>query len=694
MHDHSTPRDTTRQITPSLIEELKASIRGSVHLPDSTQFSESSYVFNASLVSPAKLVVRPLDAQDVSRVVLFCTKHKLSPSARAGGYGIPGFSISGDIIIDLVNLSGIDIEPPHPDGSYTSLRDTVPRQSKGKIKKKSRRSGPTSGEKRRRAQEGFDDEFDDDDISLAAARAAASRAVATFLHGPPLPLEADGVDGISGQPPPTNRRRIESSTNTPLSLPRHAPLDGNVPTFEHVSIPSISADSSDRDPFGYLDEDDKSPLPPVDPSLNPHGSRFPSRNPAPLSESFIANSTILSGRISKHHSHATPLHSHAYVSFGSGAKQKNVDQFTSMEENMLMARYLDATEGGVPYHIPFSAHPVGSAVMLLGGFGFQSRLHGLSVDNLVEVEMVMADGSIIVVDKHEHPDLWWAVRGAGPAFGIATRYKAVAYPVPAVYAGNLIYRFHVATAPSLLKHFRDCVKGAPRELYANVLLTSGPAGKDSLVVIQLCYMGLEQVGKEFADAIASWEGEDCLLSEICEKRFVDHQESVAQVLRLNSGNECFIRSAILNSLPDGVIDETVLKFSRTISGCTWLFELAGGAVEDTTTSCLPMSHRQVVWNVVGFLQISRSSPRKMSTLTTEDWIENTLGPVSVGGSYPSFFGRHEPHQRIISSFGENWERLASLKRRYDPECLFKHNFWPLDASGQVLAPATHEPMSR
>jgi FAD/FMN-containing dehydrogenase len=103
-----------------------------------------------------------------------------------------------------------------------------------------------------------------------------------------------------------------------------------------------------------------------------------------------------------------------------------------------------------------SAHPVGSSIMMLGGFGFLSRLHGLSIDNLVEVEMVLADGRIVVVSENEYPgkspwlcpctstdgfkqiDLWWALRGAGPVFGIATRYKARAYPVPVVFAGNLI----------------------------------------------------------------------------------------------------------------------------------------------------------------------------------------------------------------------------------------------------------------
>ena len=95
--------------------------------------------------------------------------------------------------------------------------------------------------------------------------------------------------------------------------------------------------------------------------------------------------------------------------------------------------------------------------MLLGGFGFLGRLHGLSIDNLVEVEMVLADGRIVVVNENSYPgkdelppifaspsfipcftDLLWAVRGAGTTLGVATRYKAKAFPVPVVFAGNLI----------------------------------------------------------------------------------------------------------------------------------------------------------------------------------------------------------------------------------------------------------------
>lgn len=146
-------------------------------------------------------------------------------------------------------------------------------------------------------------------------------------------------------------------------------------------------------------------------------------------------------------------------------------------------------------------------------------------------------------------------------------------------------RFHRATAPSLIKHFRDCVKGAPRELYANVLLTAGPAGQDSLVVIQMCYIGPRIKGQEFLQAISSWDGERCLLNEVDEKSFLHQQDSVAQVLRgkgglfiselrkdrLNypaAGNKWFIRSALITSLPDEIISKTVRKFAETPVGCS------------------------------------------------------------------------------------------------------------------------------
>ncbi|KAL9712103.1 hypothetical protein Ac2012v2_005179 [Leucoagaricus gongylophorus] len=340
---------------------------------------------------------------------------------------------------------------------------------------------------------------------------------------------------------------------------------------------------------------------------------------------------------------------------------------------------------------PSSAHPAGSSIMLLGGFGFLSRLHGLSVDNLVEVEMVLADGRIVVVNENEHSDLWWALRGAGTTLGIATRYKAKAFPVPVVFAGNLIYRFNKATAPSLIKHFRDCVKGAPRELYANILLTAGPAGKDSLMVVQMCYVGSREKGQEYLAAISSWDGEKCLLNEVDEKSFLHQQDSVAQVLRGKAGRQWFIRSALVSSLPDDIINETVLQFSSTPVGCTWLFELAGGAIPDYEDTCIPKSQREASFTIAALHQWEMEIDDDRCKESAEEWIADTLQPVHVGGPFPSFLGRRESPNRVKACFGDNWKRLYEIKAEYDPDNVFKSTFWPLNADGEDVDPQTREP---
>ena len=92
-------------------------------------------------------------------------------------------------------------------------------------------------------------------------------------------------------------------------------------------------------------------------------------------------------------------------------------------------------------------------------------------------------------------------------------------------------RFHKATAPSLIKHFRECVKQAPRELCANLLLTAGPVDQDSLIVMQMCYIGPKEKGLEYLQAISSWDGGSYLPNEVNEKAFLKQQDSVTRVLR-------------------------------------------------------------------------------------------------------------------------------------------------------------------
>ena len=126
------------------------------------------------------------------------------------------------------------------------------------------------------------------------------------------------------------------------------------------------------------------------------------------------------------------------VTIGMGAKSKTIDQATSK----------------FGYFVPLAAYPVGCAIFATGGFGFMSRLHGLTMDNVVEAEVVLPDGRIVYLsdsideqaqrenlspdEVEELKDLWWAFRGAGVAMGIITRVRCHAFKVGPVYSGNLI----------------------------------------------------------------------------------------------------------------------------------------------------------------------------------------------------------------------------------------------------------------
>ncbi|KAI1786326.1 hypothetical protein LXA43DRAFT_975819 [Ganoderma leucocontextum] len=818
----------------SLFDELSASVKGPVLRPSDSQYPERARTFNGKLKPSCRVLVSPLDAHDVSAVIKFCRKHELSPSVRAGGYGIAGWAVAGDVIVDMSMIRDIDIEPPVDDAptalDWTPLKDMPAIGSKGKGRAQPPQTPilpssaveppnvvhPGTAIGKRRREDGPGSPGLDGVGSATGSRGpydSASHAVASFLHGPPLPP----IPGDTPREPPTNRPRLHSPEPTsplrvdrsngdhssrmdqdPLSevdmphqLASSAPTDegtrqdpaasmassftsfGNsahAPNATSISGPPDVASatvgdapdafryiSSDRTPlaFGHTLGSDgastgvsaMSPLamgrfmqpPPNSGSSgvmawNPMmGFSAPSQFPFPPTMSMLAHPSApslaamssalprvfaattgsaglarvyvgdaesanghghgLGGHLGTTH-HARPVHPHAYVTFGAGMRQKEVDMYTVDHPFVGLNPVTgEREEGTVPYHIPMSAHPVGSSIMLLAGFGFISRLYGLSIDNLVEVEMVLADGRIVIVNAENDPDLWWAIRGAGPAFGIATRYKVRAHPIPVVFAGNIIYRFHRATAPSLIKHFRDCIKDAPRELYANVLLTAGPADKDSLVVIQICYVGPKAKGMEYLQAISSWDGERCLLNEVNEKSFLNQQDSVAQVLRGKPGRQWFLRSALITSLTDEIINRTVLAFANTPIGCTWIFELAGGAIGDFEDNCLPKEQRDAAWTVAALHQWDMGIDDPRCITSAEAWMKTTISPMATGGPFPVFLGRHEDPSRTMACYGKNWGRLAELKKRYDPDCFLKNNFWPLDKDGNQIELLTNEPPS-
>lgn len=300
--------------------------------------------------------------------MLFCTKYNLSPSVKAGGYGTAGWAIGGDIIIDLSKLVEVDIEPPKEDGTFTSLSDVASANSKGK---KPQQNASASAAKRRR----------EDDANLRIYD-SASQSVASFLRGPPFSNpELDG-------PSPNVRRRLqgpESSTisippvrpglsapsgpsasdlgvsfgsheqlaATPVAMPSAPPPAESTGVSHSLPAGSFSSNPANglahADPFGYLDTKNFPPPPPPNVTQSSYNSGSMLSSWAPGLNSTFSNGPLSFGQIQLP-AQAEPIYPHAYVTFGAGMRQKEIDTFTAKQK--LEARYITGSGDGIPYHVP------------------------------------------------------------------------------------------------------------------------------------------------------------------------------------------------------------------------------------------------------------------------------------------------------------------------------------------------------
>lgn len=268
-----------------------------------------------------------------SRTIVFCKTHSLAISIKAGGYGTAGWAVGGDVIIDLNRIIQADIESPKDDGSFTSIKDMPPPGSKGKDRASPEISDTANGKRRREG-----------DAKLRVY-VASSQIVQGFLHPDSLrppsrrkmdaaPQTSDSSLQISASPSIPGESGQVSSVGSAVEQSAIG-TRSTPPTSPPTSFPSVAAD-----PFGYLDDGPIQNLPPA-PAISPLVRYLPG--------SMFASPDFLSSTQNML-TYATPIHSHAYVTFGAGMRQKEVDQFCAA--NPLEAQSLVGGRSVVPYHIP------------------------------------------------------------------------------------------------------------------------------------------------------------------------------------------------------------------------------------------------------------------------------------------------------------------------------------------------------
>ena len=318
-----------------------------------------------------------------------------------------------------------------------------------------------------------------------------------------------------------------------------------------------------------------------------------------------------------------------------------------------------------------------AGLTLGGGIGWLSRKYGLTVDNLLSVDMVTADGQFVTASEDENADLFWGVRGGGGNFGIVTSFEYRLHPVgPMVVAGVV---FHpLEKAKEVLRFYRDYVASAPDELAALPFIRLAPPvpflPKDvhgaPVIGIAVLYAGSIADGERVVRPLREFGSP--LVDLIGPKPFTAHQAMFDS--GATPGEQYYVKSEYLPGFTDDAID-TIVKYGASITSPMSLavFFHLGGAVSRVGGHETAFSHRDAAFSLIiqsHWLDAAESD--KHIGWTRDFW--KAMQQFSGGGVYVNFVSEDEGEDRVRAAYdAAKYERLVALKNKYDPTNLFRRN---------------------
>ena len=318
-----------------------------------------------------------------------------------------------------------------------------------------------------------------------------------------------------------------------------------------------------------------------------------------------------------------------------------------------------------------------AGLTLGGGFGYLTRRFGWTVDDLEEVEIVLADGSVRRASRTDNADLFWALRGGGGNFGVVTEFTFRLHEVgPQITGGPIAWP--ASEADRVLDAFRRVTESAPRELTLVAVRRNAPpapwlpesAHGTPIVMIVACHSG--DPGQAAADLEPITSIGEPLANVIQVKDYV------AQQTMLDATQPKGMHYYWKSEFVPGLSDELIATYHRQFEGLTApanqivLFQMAG-ALNEHDEDDGAVGNRDAAFACV--IQ-SMSAPDSPAAESNKSWVRNAwqeLKPFSTGGNYINFQTDDEPDERTRESFRSNYDRLRSVKARYDPDNLFRVN---------------------
>jgi len=316
-----------------------------------------------------------------------------------------------------------------------------------------------------------------------------------------------------------------------------------------------------------------------------------------------------------------------------------------------------------------------AGLTLGGGFGWLTRRHGMTIDNLLSATVVTADGALRVVSAGSEPDLFWALRGGGGNFGVVTSFEFQLHPVgPEVYAGLVVYPF--AQARQVLRAWRDFTATAPDELCVWAVLRKAPplpflppsAHGSEVVIFALVYSGEVEAGSCVAGPVLQFG--DPIGAHLGPTPYAGFQTAFDPLLTPGARN--YWKSNSFSGLSDAAF-ELVIAGGESLPTpeCEIFLAQLGGAmarVEPAATAFFGRDARYIM-NLHGRWTDARDDER---VRTWARRVFQDAAPHATGSGYVNFLTEDE-EERVAGTYGTNYPRLQAVKRRYDPENLFRMN---------------------
>jgi FAD/FMN-containing dehydrogenase len=315
-----------------------------------------------------------------------------------------------------------------------------------------------------------------------------------------------------------------------------------------------------------------------------------------------------------------------------------------------------------------------AGLTLGGGIGYLTRGHGLSLDNLVSADVVTADGRLLVASENENADLFWAIRGGGGNFGVCTSLEYKLHPVQNVYWGPMFYE--IEETENILRFYRDYIKDAPEAMGAFPAFQIAPP---------LPFIPENRHGDMFVAIIACWSG-DPEEGERQFKAFHDVAEVKAEMVgpvpypAINAAFDALypkgIRQYWKGNFVKELTDEAIAAHVQhgpntpTVSSTMHLYPI-NGACHRVDADATAFGHRDANFSMVIIAASADPSEDAANTKWVRDY-SSAIAPHSEAGGYVNFMD-DDDSERVRANYGRNFDRLVDIKRKYDPDNLFRVN---------------------